>query len=135
MEMFYQNTISKSTSISWINSIIKLNLEVHLIGWKHYCNMIQEVNPDDSKNESQLHQDLVHEVGTLQRHDKDIPHEPSKWFANDITEFADLNTNSLTKWIALAKKVYNLLVEKCDKISSRDLLNSFPSKSLQGTII
>ena len=65
--------------------------------------MIQEVNPNTSKYESQLHQYLVHEVGTLQCHAKDIQHEPFKWFAKDITEFVELNTNSLEQWIAIAK--------------------------------
>ena len=43
------------TSTSWVNSIIKVNLEVHLTEWKNYCNLIQEVQPNTSKQENQLH--------------------------------------------------------------------------------
>ena len=105
MKLFYHNTNSKRTSTSWINSMIKLNLEVHLTEWKNYCNMIQEVNPNTSKHESQLHQYLIHDVGTHQCHAKDIQHKPCKWFAKYITEFVELNANSLERWIAIAKKV------------------------------
>ena len=38
MDLIYQNTNSNKTSISWVNSIIKVNLEVHLTEWKNYCN-------------------------------------------------------------------------------------------------
>ena len=67
--------------------------------------MIQEVQPNTSKHEIQLHQDLVHEVGIIQRHAKDIQHEQSKWFAKDINKVAELNTNSPQQWITIAKKV------------------------------
>ena len=95
MKLFYNNTNSKRIPTSWINSIIKFNLEVNLTKWIHYCNIIQEVNINTSKYESQLHHYFFHEVGTLQRHARGIPNEPSKWFAKDITKFVELNTNSL----------------------------------------
>ena len=59
--------------------------------------MIQKITLNSSKNKNQLHKVLVNEVGTLQRYARDIPLEPSKWFAKDITEFAELNTTSLSK--------------------------------------
>ena len=88
--------------------------------------MIQKVNPNTSKNESQLHQDLVHEVDTFQRCAKDIPHEPSKWFAKDITEFAELNTNSLVKWIVIAKKVTRSARRKMRQDKQQRLTKFFP---------
>ena len=48
---------------------------------------------------------MIHEVSTLQQHVKDIPFEHTKWFAKDITEFSELNINSLAKWITIANKV------------------------------
>ena len=102
MDLFYQSTNSKKTSRSWANSIIKINLEVHLNEWKNYCNMIQEVQPNTNKINSQIHQDLIHEVSTLHRHAICLPHEPSKLFTKDITKFTELNTNSLEQWIAIA---------------------------------
>ena len=71
-----------------------MNLEVHLTEWKNYCNLIQEAQPD-TEQENQLYQDLIHEIKTLHSHANDLPHEPSKWFAKDITKFSELNTNSL----------------------------------------
>ena len=72
MDMFYKRTNSKRNATTWINSLIKLNLELHLSEWKRYYNLIQEVTPNNSNNQSQLHQDMVHEVSTLQKHAKDI---------------------------------------------------------------
>ena len=72
-------------------------LRTTFIRMENYCNLIKEVTPKASNQQIQLHQDLVHEVGTIQRYDEDIPHEPSKWFAKDITEFSELNTNFLAK--------------------------------------
>ena len=66
MDFFHHNTNIKRTSTSWINSIIKLNLEVHLTERKNYCNMIPTPR-----------------LGSRGRHPqgyaKDIHHEPSKW--------------------------------------------------------
>ena len=43
MEMFYHKKNSKRNSTSWINSLIKPNLEIHLSEWKNHCNIIQEI--------------------------------------------------------------------------------------------
>ena len=94
MNLFYQSTNSKKTSMSWANSIIKINLEVHLDEWKNYCNIIQEIQPNTNKIDTQIHQDLIHEVSSLHRHVIGLPHELSKWFAKDITKYTELNTNS-----------------------------------------
>ena len=59
MKLFYYRTKSERTSTSWINSLIKLNLELYLSEWKNYCNLIHEVSPKDSNTQSQLHQDMV----------------------------------------------------------------------------
>ena len=64
--------------------------------------MIQEIQPNTNKIDSQIHQDLIHEVSTLHRHAICLPREPSKWFAKDITKFTELNTKSLEQWIAIA---------------------------------
>ena len=94
MYLFYQSINSKKTSRSWANSIIKINLEVHLDEWKNYCNIIQEIQPNTNKIDTQIHQDLIHEVSSLHRHVIGLPHELSKWFAKDITKYTELNTNS-----------------------------------------
>ena len=64
--------------------------------------MIQEIQPNTNKIDSQIHQDLIHEVSTLHRHAIGLPREPSKWLAKDITKFTELNINSLEQWIAIA---------------------------------
>ena len=78
---------------------------MHLSEWKNYCNLIQEIGPKNSNKQSQLHQDMIHEGSTFQQHAKDIPFKQAKWFAKDITEFFELNVNSLAKWITIAMKV------------------------------
>ena len=62
------------------------------IRMEKYCNLIQEVTPKDSNYQSQLHQDMVHKVSTLQKHAKDIQYEYSKLFAKEIEQFLELNT-------------------------------------------
>ena len=126
MDLIYQNTNSNKTSNSWVNSIIKVNLEVHLTEWKNYCNLIQEAQPNTSKQENQLHQDLIHEIKTLQSHAKNLPHEPSKWFVKDITKFSELNTNSLEQWITNAKKVIRPARRKMKKDKQQQLTKFYP---------
>ena len=88
--------------------------------------MIQEVKPNTNKIDSQIHQDWIHEVSTLHRHAIGLPHEPSKWFAKDITKFTELNTNSLEQWIAIAKKVIRSARRKMRNDKQHRLTKFYP---------
>ena len=78
---------------------------------------------------------MLHKVSTLQQHAKDIPFEQAKWFAKDITEFSELNINSLAKWITIAKKVIRSSRRQRRKTGSKDSPNSLPSTLHQVSVI
>ena len=75
MEAYYKRSQSKRTASLWINSLIKLNIDLYIVDWRKYCNLIQESTPTDSNDKSQIHQDIVHEALTLQKHAKGILQE------------------------------------------------------------
>ena len=61
---------------------------------------------------------MIHEVQTLNDHTKDIPHEQ--------TEFSQMNLNSLSKWIAIAKKVIRSVRRKMRNDRQHRITKFFP---------
>ena len=88
--------------------------------------MIQEIQPNTNKIDSQIHQDLIHEVSTLHYRETGLPYESSKWFAKDITKFTELNTNSLEQWIAIVKKVIRSSRRKMRNDKQQQLTKFYP---------
>lgn len=84
-----------------------MNIDIHIIDWKINYDLIRATNISslNSNVQSKLHQDMIHEGKTLKYHAKNIPREKYKYFSKDVTKFSQLNTNSLSKWIAIVKKV------------------------------
>ena len=126
MEVYYTRSQSKRTASSWINLLIKRNIDLHTVDWKKYCDLIQELSPNDSNNKSQIHQGIVHEVQTFQKHATCIPQEQYKWFIKHISEFSKLNISSLATWIATIKKVIRLARRRMKQDKQHRLTDFFP---------
>ena len=82
METYYKRSQLKRTASLWIKSLIQLNIKLHIVDWKKCYDLIQESTPTDSNNKNQIHQDMIDDVHTLQKHARSIPQEQYQWVAN-----------------------------------------------------